>query len=85
MVKDIIKNISSKAHLNYQYSSAFLEKYLLFIKENKNIKISNFGVFKIHKTKPRTGRNPLTKEEFLIPEIKKLTFKASSKVKLLLN
>ena len=83
--KDIVKNISTKAHLNYQSSSFVLDKFLSFIKENKNIKISNFGVFRTHKTKSRIGRNPITKEEYPIPEIKKLTFKSSNKVKLVLN
>jgi len=83
--KDIIKNISAKAHLDLSYSSSILEKFIYFIKENKNIKISNFGSFSIHNSKPRIGRNPLTKEIYPIPKIKKISFKASTKVKKIFN
>ena len=83
--KDIIKNISTKTHFNSKYSKEFLEKFLFFIKSKKNIKISNFGVFRMHLTKPRIGRNPSTKVSFNIPEINKLTFRASSKVKSIIN
>ena len=83
--KDIIKNISSKTHFHSKDSKEFLEKFLFFIKSKKNVKISNFGVFRMHLTKSRIGRNPITKVSFDIPEINKLTFRASSKVKSIIN
>jgi len=83
--KDIIKNISSKAHLNFSDSSAIFVKFISIIKKQKNIKFSNFGSFKTHATKPRIGRNPLTREEFVIPKINRLSFRASTKVRTILN
>ena len=85
--KDIVKNISSKALISSKTSSLVLEAFLNFIKQNKShrIKISKFGTYYLHKSPARIGRNPKTKEEFKIPPSEKLTFKASNKVKSILN
>ena len=85
--KDIVKNISSKAHLTSETSSLVLEAFLFFIKSNKKkqIKISKFGTYYLHKSAPRIGRNPKTKEEYEIQPFKKLSFKASNKIKAILN
>ena len=84
---DIVKNISTKALFSSKLSHAFLLEFLLNIKKNLNydIKISNFGVFSINKTPARVGRNPKTKEEYIIPTRKRLSFKASNKIKSILN
>jgi nucleoid DNA-binding protein len=85
--KDILKNISSKAHISSKSSFLILEAFLGFIKQNKGhkIKISKFGTFYLHKSPDRIGRNPKTKEEFKILASEKLAFKASNKVKSNLN
>ena len=85
--KDIIKNISSKALFTSNTSNLFLNAFLDLIKENKRkqIKISKFGTYYLHKSPARIGRNPKTKEEFKIPASEKLAFKASNKVKSILN
>jgi|TARA_X000000950_G_C13915806_1_gene660957 DNA-binding protein HU-beta len=85
--KDIVKNISSKALFSSKTSSLVLEAFLSFIKQNKShkIKISKFGTYYLHKSPARIGRNPKTKEEFKIPASKKLVFKASNKIKSILN
>ena len=85
--KDIVKNISSKALITSKSSSLVLEAFLSFIKQNKRhrIKISKFGTYYLHKSPARIGRNPKTKEEFKISAAEKLAFKASNKVKSILN
>ena len=85
--KDIVKNISSKALFSSSQSNKFLEFFLQFIKNNKTskIKISNFGTFRFEKTKSRLGRNPKTKENFLIQSFLKLKLKPSQKIKDILN
>ena len=85
--KDIVKNISSKALITSKTSNLFLNAFLDLIKENKRkkIKISKFGTYYLHKSPARIGRNPKTKEEFKIPASEKLAFKASNKVKSILN
>ena len=85
--KDIVKSISSKALFTSKTSNSFLNAFLDLIKENrrKKIKISKFGTYYSHKSPARIGRNPKTKEEFKIPASEKLAFKASNKVKSILN
>ena len=85
--KDIVKNISSKALITSESSSLVLEAFIGFIKQNKNhkIKISKFGTFFLHKSPPRLGRNPKTKEEYIINSRKKLIFKPSNLLKKTLN
>ena len=85
--KDIVKNISSKALISSKSSLLVLEAFLNFIKQNKRhkIKISKFGTYYLHNSPARIGRNPKTKEEFKIPATKKLAFKASNKVRFILN
>tara|TARA_B100000674_G_scaffold458233_1_gene434301 strand:- start:55 stop:327 length:273 start_codon:yes stop_codon:yes gene_type:complete len=85
--KDIVKNISSEAFLSLSDSKAILNSFINIIKKNKlkKIKISNFGTFYFHTTPQRLGRNPKTKEEFIIPKRQKLILKASNAVKNKLN
>ena len=52
---------------------------------SRKVKISNFGTFYEHTSPKRIGRNPKTKEEFIIKKRKKLAFKSSSFVKKSLN
>ena len=50
------------------------------LKVNGYVKIHNFGSFKIKRKNSRIGRNPKTKEDFMISERNVLTFKASKSV-----
>ena len=47
------------------------------LKDDKEVKIHNFGTFKLKNKKSRIGRNPKTKEEFNITSRNVITFKAS--------
>ena len=86
--KDIVYNISNKAHVPLLQSLKILQHTLNFIKKNSkggHIKISNFGTFSYKVSPERIGRNPKTKEQFLISKQSKLSFKTSNKVKSILN
>ena len=50
------------------------------LKEEKIVKIHNFGTFKIKIKKERIGRNPKTKEDVIIPERQVISFVPSKKV-----
>ena len=54
------------------------------VRSNK-VKITGFGTFYLHKTAIRNGRNPKTRESYIIPSMVKLAFKASNKAKRKLN
>jgi|TARA_X000001036_G_scaffold293517_1_gene272758 nucleoid DNA-binding protein len=86
--KTIAKNISSKIKISEIESSSILNSFINAIKThsvNSNIKIPSFGTFIVKKTPQRIGRNPKTKEEFVIPSRSKLTLAASEKLKKIIN
>ena len=81
--KDIVKNINSKALISSSQSKLLLKKLINIIcteSLTRPVKISNFGTFYIHKTPKRLGRNPKTKEEFIITSRKSLSFTSSKKI-----
>jgi integration host factor subunit alpha len=86
--KDISKNISTKAHISSSLSLSILDSFINLIKTNSKVKIvklSRFGSFDYKLSPKRMGRNPKTKENFVIVERSRLTFKISNKVKSFLN
>ena len=86
--KDICNNISSKALISKDSSNKFLIYFLNLVSSKSKgriIKISNFGSFYIKNTPQRLGRNPKTKEEFVISKRSKLFFKPSNKIRSIIN
>ncbi len=84
----ISKKISDEVDLTSKDSKIILNYFISFIKNNckkKSIKIVNFGTFYKNLSPKRIGRNPLTKETYPIPPQEKIKFKASYKVKEILN
>ena len=83
----ITQNISTKLKLSYNDSKKILEFFLYKIinSHDKKIKINNFGTFYYKKTPERLGRNPKTKESYIIEERLKLYLSVSNKVKKELN
>jgi integration host factor subunit alpha len=84
----IIKNIKNKSLVSSTDSSRILESFILIIKEKtklSKVKVSGFGTFSVKKTPKRVGRNPKTKDSYIIQELHKLNFKPSSKVKEKIN
>ena len=85
---DIVKNISKKSSVSAGDGRNILESFLSLIKNTSNlrsIKLSSFGTFSLKKTPKRLGRNPKTKDSYIIPELNKLNFKPSNKIKEKLN
>ena len=85
---DIAKNISKKSSVSAVESKIILESFLSLIKSScklRPVKLSSFGTFRFKKTPKRLGRNPKTKDSYIIPELIKLNFKPSNKIKENLN
>jgi nucleoid DNA-binding protein len=81
---DIVKNISRKSLVSTAESKIILESFLSLIKNAsklRSVKLSSFGTFSFKKTPKRIGRNPKTKDSYIIPELNKLNFKPSNKIK----
>jgi nucleoid DNA-binding protein len=86
--KNIIKNVSLETDISYSEAASIMELFLLLIKsksKSKIVKISSFGTFSFKKTPKRVGRNPKTKDSYIIPELIKLNFRPSNKIKEKIN
>tara|TARA_B100000780_G_C20870155_1_gene346066 strand:- start:232 stop:507 length:276 start_codon:yes stop_codon:yes gene_type:complete len=84
----LIKNIVKKSLVSTEEASGILESFLLLIKDKaklKSVKLSSFGSFSFKKTPKRLGRNPKTQDSYIIPELNKLNFKSSNKIKEKIN
>ena len=84
----ISKQISIKLSISLDDSLNILESFLSLIKissKSKIIKLSGFGSFKYKRSPKRIGRNPKTKESYIIPTSNKLNFNSSNKIKIILN
>ena len=86
--KNIIKNVAKNSLISNNDATNVFESLLKIIKsksKSKSVKISSFGTFSFKKTPKRTGRNPKTKDSYIIPKLNKLNFKPSNKVKEQIN
>ena len=86
--EDIIKNISIKTGLSLNLSKKIAEDVInIFLHNIKSgtLNLKNLGSFKILKKRKRLGRNPKTKEEFVISSRKTVSFTPSSKISDKLN
>ena len=86
--KNIVKNISFGTEISYSEAASIMDAFLLLIKSKSKsniVKISSFGSFCFKKTPKRLGRNPKTKDSYIIPELIKLNFKPSNKIKEKIN
>ena len=79
----IAKQISIEFGLAYSTVYKKIDKILeIWGKEmiSSDLSINNIGSFKIKKKNQRVGRNPKTKEEYLIKSRKVISFKKSNKL-----
>ena len=86
--KKIIDKLKNNTSLSSKEASSILESFILLIKSQSKfeyIKLTGFGTFSFKKTPKRLGRNPKTQDSYIIPELNKLNFKPSNKVKEQLN
>ena len=87
--KAIIQNIHSEFGTSLQnvqtITESIIEAITATLLKNKKINIKNFASFSVKEKKERKGRNPKTKEEFLINQRKTINFKVSSNLKKRIN
>ena len=85
---DIVKNITKKSLVSAADAKNILESFLSLIKNKSkftSVKLSSFGSFSFKETPKRFGRNPKTKDSYIIPKLNKLNFKPSKKIKEKIN
>ena len=85
--KELAKTIHKKLGLSQKDSLFFTSTFFEYLKTNhdNDINIHRFGSFAFRETPQRTGRNPKTREEFIIKKRKKVIFKPSEEIKKRIN
>ena len=81
--KDLIKDITLKTGLSSNVSKKIfndLVNILILNIKKGSLVLKNVGSFKIVEKKKRIGRNPKTKEEFIISARKTVSFTPSKKI-----
>ena len=87
--KDLINQVYMQIGFSKQISENLIEEFFSLIisniKNEKKLKISNFGTFSVRLKKSRIGRNPKTKEEKTISQRNVVLFKPSKEFKRFIN
>lgn len=86
--KLITYKISKELNFNVNDSKKITDAFVLILKDilkTRNVKLSGFGTFFQHRTPKRIGRNPKTKESYIISPRVKVNFRASRKAQEVLN
>ena len=81
--KDIIKSLSFKTGFSLNYSKKLINDLIEILITNiksGDLNLKNIGTFRIINKKERIGRNPKTKEEFIITSRKTISFTTSKKI-----
>ena len=81
---DISKRLNVNKSQSLKITNAFFDLIAKRSKKDK-VKLNKFGTFTIHQTKERLGRNPKTKESYIITKMFKVKFKPSNMVREVLN
>ena len=75
-----MKEVNAKLAVNAVFAA--IEEALV---NGDEVKIAGFGTFKVKERKERTGRNPRTKEEIIVPASKTLAFSPAKALKEAVN
>jgi integration host factor subunit alpha len=82
---ELALSLHDQLGLNKRESKEFVEQFFETVKgaleEGKSVKLSGFGSFGLRDKPARPGRNPKTGEEIPITARRVVTFKASQKLK----
>ena len=90
LTKEILaENINRQFGLTKSFSEKLINSLVFHltntVKTDKILKIKNFGTFKILNKKERIGRNPKSKEKFVISKRNVIVFKTSKSLNNKLN
>jgi integration host factor subunit alpha len=78
----VVNHLNENIGLSKKECQIFFETFVGIIleqlKSHHDVKIVNFGIFKVRNKKSRVGRNPKTKEEAMISQRNVVKFKPSN-------
>ena len=86
-ISELAKTVAKKAGVSQKQAraviKAFVEEVVEQVNKGNKVNLVGFGIFERRVQKSRKARNPRTREIINVPQKKKFTFRASSKVKYL--
>ena len=85
---DFSKNISNKTGFPVSITKKIVDDLIIIIAEmikNNELVLKNIGTFKLSNKKERIGRNPKTKEEFIVSKRKSIRFVVSKNLSKIIN
>ena len=85
---DFSKNVSNKTGFPVSITKKIVDDLIIIIAEmikNNELVLKNIGTFKLTNKKERVGRNPKTKEEFLVSKRKSIRFVVSKNLSKIIN
>ena len=85
LINSIYMQIGFSKHITENLVDEFFSSIVSNLKNEKKIKLSNFGTFSIRLKKARLGRNPKTKENKTISQRHVVLFKPSKEFKDFIN
>ena len=85
LVNLVYMQLGFSKHIAENLIEDFLITIMSNIKNEKKLKLSNFGTFSVRLKKSRVGRNPKTKETKTISERQVILFKPSKEFKVFIN
>ena len=85
LVNLVYMQIGFSKHISEHLIDDFFSLIIENLKNEKKLKISNFGTFSIREKKERIGRNPKTKEKKNISKRNVVLFKPSKEFKKFIN
>ncbi|MCP4355531.1 MAG: integration host factor subunit alpha [Proteobacteria bacterium] len=77
----IFRKTSISRKMSNEIIDGFIQEIIGSLEKGEDVKLAKFGTFFIREKKERIGRNPKTKEEFIISARKVVLFKPSSTIK----
>jgi len=87
--KDLINTLTQTMKIDKAEATVFCEGFFVtlidLLAKSEQVRLKNFGKFKIQNKSSRMGRNPQTKALCEIPESKRMVFSASESLKKRLN
>lgn len=87
--KELAGDISEKLGFSQNESRELIDEVLSCMKDTlgkgEQVKLVGFGTFNVHQKAPRPGRNPKTGEPVEICERGTVTFKASKRLREIIN
>ena len=82
---ELVTSVAEKAEITKKDASAAIEAVLDTITDalvnNDKVQLVGFGTFEVRERSERTGKNPRTGEEIIIPATKVPAFKAGKALK----